>query len=178
MVHVLPDGTRIHIRPIRPGDKPRLAAAIARLSPESARRRFLAAKPGLTKGELRYLTEVDGEDHLALVALAGEEDDAPIAGVARCVREHPGSDAAEFAIVIGDPLQGMGLGGALAAALADAACRVGIRRFTASTLADNIAVTRLLDSVALRTHVRAQEGGVRELVAELPECPGARAFAA
>ena len=178
MIHVLEDGTRIRIRPIRPGDKPLLAAAIAKLSPESARRRFLAAKPALTNGELRYLTEVDGVDHLALVAFAGEGEDAPIAGVARCVREVPGGDTAEFAIVIGDALQGRGLGGVLAAELAERACRAGIRRFTASTLADNVAVARLLDSVAVRMQVRAQVGGVRELVAELPDCMDAPGLAA
>ena len=176
--HTLPDGTPILSRPIRPADKPRLAAGLAELSPESARRRFLAAKPGLTKGELTYLTEVDGFHHLALVAVAGEDEDGPIAAVARCVREAPGSDSAEFAIVVGDPLQRQGLGTLLAGELAAAACRVGIRRFTASTLADNLAVARLLDTFAVRVLARAADGAVRELVAELPECADRAALAA
>jgi len=45
MLHELPDGTRVRIRPVEPGDKARLAAALARLSSESIRRRFLTAKP-------------------------------------------------------------------------------------------------------------------------------------
>jgi hypothetical protein len=55
----LSDGTRVQIRPVEPADKPRLADALARLSRESVRRRFLAAKPSLSTTELRYLTEVD-----------------------------------------------------------------------------------------------------------------------
>jgi RimJ/RimL family protein N-acetyltransferase len=168
MPHRLSDGTRVQIRPVQPGDKPRLAAALAQLSRESVRRRFLAAKPSLSKAELRYLTEIDGVDHLALVALP---DDAPdtIAGVARCVRTEPGGTTAEFAIVVGDALQGRGLGSMLATELAAAARAAGIRRFTATMLSDNDAVQRLLGSFATRLELRTQQGGVREVVAELPE---------
>jgi RimJ/RimL family protein N-acetyltransferase len=170
MLHALSDGTRLRIRPIVPADGPRLAAAMRTLSPESARRRFLAPKPSLSEHELRYLTSVDGVDHIALVAVT---DDERIAGVARCVRAAPGDDEAEFAIVIGDALQRQGLGTALTAALADAACRVGIRRFTATTLAENTAVDRLLAGVATELTQRSVGGGVRELVAWLPGCGAA-----
>jgi RimJ/RimL family protein N-acetyltransferase len=174
--YVLTDGTRVLIRPIEAGDKPRLAAALGRLSAQSIRRRFLAAKPSLSHAELRYLTEVDGTDHLALVAVL-EDDPERVAGVARCVRLEPGGDVAEFAIVVGDSLQRQGLGTVLATALADAACRVGIRRFAATTLADNVAVQALLDAFAARLEHHARAGGVRELVAELPDCGAHRAAA-
>lgn len=174
--HVLTDGTRVLIRPIEPGDKPRLSAALGQLSAQSIRRRFLAAKPSLSRAELRYLTEVDGVQHLALVAVL-EDDPDQIAAVARCVRLEPGGDVAEFAIVVGDPLQRQGLGTVLATELADAACRVGIRRFAATTLADNDAVQHLMDAFATRLEQNVAAGGVRELVAELPDC-GARRLAA
>jgi RimJ/RimL family protein N-acetyltransferase len=169
MLHRLPDGTAVRIRPVEPGDKPRLEAAMSRLSSESIRRRFLAAKPSLSTAELRYLTEIDGVENLALVAVL-DEDREQIAAVARCVRVEPGGDTAEFAIVVGDPLQGLGLGSTLARALAVDACAVGIRRFTAMTLADNIAVQRLLDAFATRLEHRVHAGGMREVVAELPGC--------
>jgi hypothetical protein len=41
-------GTEVTIRPIQPGDGPRLRAAYGRLSPLSRYRRFLAAKPYLS----------------------------------------------------------------------------------------------------------------------------------
>jgi protein lysine acetyltransferase len=176
MLHTLRDGTRVRIRPVEPGDKSRLQHALGQLSPESIRRRFLAAKPVLSAAELRYLTEIDGDNHLALIAVLADDPDQ-MAGVARCVRLEPGGDTAEFAIVVGDPLQREGLGTLLAAALADAACRVGIRRFTATTLADNDAAQRLLESFATRLRHQAFEGGVRELIADLPDCADRRVAA-
>jgi RimJ/RimL family protein N-acetyltransferase len=165
--HTLQDRTRVVIRPVEPGDSPRLAAALARLSRESARRRFLAAKPALSRAELRYLTEIDGVAHLALVAVLAA-DQEQIVGVARCVRQSPGAETAEFAIVVGDALQGQGLGTVLARALANAARRVGIRRFSATALADSVAVERLLGAFAERVEHFPASGGVRELLAELP----------
>jgi hypothetical protein len=78
-------GTRVLIRPIAPEDKACLADGLRRLSAETIRRRFLAAKPRFSSSELRYLTEVDGVNHIALVAM---DADAPgqLIGVARCVR--------------------------------------------------------------------------------------------
>jgi RimJ/RimL family protein N-acetyltransferase len=166
MLHELADGTRVRIRPVEPGDKPRLAAALAQLSRETIRRRFLAAKPSLSAAELRYLTEIDGVEHLALAAVVDDDPDR-IVGVARCVRLEPRGTTAEFAIVVGDALQGHGLGSVLARALADAAYAVGIRRFSATTLADNVAVRHLMDHFAARLEQHVEPGGVRAVVAEL-----------
>ena len=117
MFHTLPDGTRILLRPIEAGDKARLSVALGRLSQETIRRRFLAAKPRFSSGELRYLTEVDGHNHIALVAVLADDPET-LVGVARCVRlpEHP--ETAEFAIVVADAFQGRGLGTLLARELA------------------------------------------------------------
>jgi RimJ/RimL family protein N-acetyltransferase len=165
----LSDGTAVRIRPVVPADKPRLAEAMAKLSAESVRRRFLAAKPSLSAAELRYLTEVDGSDHIALVAVLDDDPDR-VAAVARCVRTEPGGDTAEFAIVVGDALQARGLGTALAAALAQRARSAGIRRFEATTLAENEAVQHLIEGFAAQTEQRILAGGVREIVAELADC--------
>jgi acyl-CoA reductase-like NAD-dependent aldehyde dehydrogenase len=62
-------GERVLIRPIEPGDKEKLVNGLRQLSEDSTPRRFLAAKPRFTTAELRYLTEVDGVNHIALVAV-------------------------------------------------------------------------------------------------------------
>ncbi len=96
----------MHIRPIEPSDKALLADGLRRLSDASVRLRFLSSKPSFTAAELRYLTEVDGHDHIALVAI----DDATgcLIGVARCVRLAGRPDTAEMAIVVGDAVAGPG----------------------------------------------------------------------
>jgi RimJ/RimL family protein N-acetyltransferase len=154
----------VHIRPIEPSDKAVLAEGLRRLSDASVRLRFLSSKPSFTAAELRYLTEVDGHDHIALVAI---DDAGCLIGVARCVRLAGRPDTAEMAIVVGDPWQGQGVGRELAEALSAAARAAGIRRFEALVQAGNAPAR----AVARRIAARLQEGdvsaGVRELSLDL-----------
>jgi RimJ/RimL family protein N-acetyltransferase len=159
----LTDGTKVRLREIRPDDKQLLAAGHARLSEQSRLRRFLGAKPRLTSSDLRYLTEVDGINHYAVVALAGPD----IVGVARWVRVVDDPQSAEAAVVVGDRLQGKGLGKILARDLADAARAQGIRRIRASILSDNPPALALLKVIAERLTDGGHEHGVHEVVAEL-----------
>jgi RimJ/RimL family protein N-acetyltransferase len=159
----LADGTEITIREIRADDKELLAAGYARLSERSRLRRFLAPKPRLTASDLRYLTEVDGVDHYAVVATTGVD----IVGVARWVRLVEDAEVAEAAIVVGDSLQGKGLGKILARELADSARARGIRRIRASIMSDNPPAHALMRVIGERLTDGGHDHGVHELVAEL-----------
>ena len=156
---------KVAFRYIRPDDKERLAEALGRLSPESQRMRFMTAKPRFTASELRYLTELDGMDHVAVLAVLADDPDA-IIGVARFVRLRDLPDTAEVAIVVGDRFQGQGLGRELGRRIADEARDRSIRRFTATMLGDNVAAHRLFHSISDRLEGRT-EGGTRVLTAEL-----------
>ncbi len=133
------------IRSIRPDDDESLRAAYERLSPESKYRRFLGLKPSLSPKDTRYLVDVDGRDHVALVAVSATQG---IVGVARFVRLRDDPGAAEFAIVVGDDIQRTGLGRALLMTLAEQARERGVARFVGSMLAENPAAHRLVESVA------------------------------
>jgi GNAT superfamily N-acetyltransferase len=161
----LRDGTEVFIRPIRPEDKALLVRGMAELSPRSARLRFMGPKNRLTLAELRYLTEIDDVDHYALVAVF-MDDPRRLAGVGRWVRdvEHP--EAAEVAVVVGDCLQGQGLGSTLGEALADGGRARGIARFTAIMLPENTAAQRLFAHISGRLTTRV-DGGTYSLVADL-----------
>ena len=67
---VLRDGAHSTVRPITPASKPLIAAAMARLSPESIRRRFFAPRRELSERELDRLTALDGWNRYALGACA------------------------------------------------------------------------------------------------------------
>jgi protein lysine acetyltransferase len=130
----------VRIRPIRPEDKGLLRWGLAHLSDATIQRRFLSPKPKFTAAELRYLTEVDGHDHIALIA---SDSDGDLVGVGRFVRVANPSEA-EVAIVIADSLQGQGLGTKLGYALVEEAVKHDIQRFTATIQAGNRPAHRLL----------------------------------
>ncbi len=161
LVHRLANGRQVLIRPIAPDDGWRLQEGLKRLSLETVRRRFLSAKPSFTTAELRYLTEVDGVNHIALVAML----DGDLVAVARAVRT--GDDTAEWAIVVADHLQGLGLGTFLMQALADAARAVGIHHFSALIAGENRAVARLLAHAPGRYERDVVSAGTREVVLDL-----------
>jgi RimJ/RimL family protein N-acetyltransferase len=164
----LPDGRVVTIRPIRADDRERLPRSHARLSEETRYRRFLSSKPSLTASDVHYLVDIDGWDHYALVATVAEPEGEAIVAVARYVRLPRDSDAAEFAIVVGDAWQGQGLGTELLGRLADAAVTRGIERFYATILADNVAIRGLIERLADGPVNRRRDGTTFEVDFPLP----------
>jgi RimJ/RimL family protein N-acetyltransferase len=162
----LRSGRQVVIRPIRADDGPRLRAAYDRLSPESKYRRFLAPKPHLTSADTDYLVHIDGENHVALVAIA-TQDPERLLGVARFVRSPEDPELAELAVVVGDPFQQEGLATALLTRLRRVATERGIKRWWATMLTSNEPARRLVQGTAGRPTHAAQHGPVEELEFEL-----------
>jgi protein lysine acetyltransferase len=154
------------IRSIRPDDGPRLQRAYLRLSPQSRYQRFMISKPRLTEADTRYLVEVDGQDHVALVAVDANDPES-IIGVARFVRGRDDRDRAELAVVVGDPFQGEGLGTELVRRLAVAARERGIERLTATMLAQNPTAHRLVGDLSDRELRVRSLGEVDEVEVDL-----------
>jgi acetyltransferase len=90
-----------------------------------------------------------------------------IVAVARFVRAADDPEAADFAVVVGDPYQGEGLGTELLERLADAAVARGIRRFRASALAENVAAHKLVRRLAGRLAREDHFGAVDEFEVDL-----------
>jgi RimJ/RimL family protein N-acetyltransferase len=163
----LPDGTPVLIRPIRPDDKHMLETGLKHLSRRSVERRFLAPKTKFSRAELRYLTEIDGSDHAALVAEYPAHPVRRLIGVARYVRLSDDPEAAEVAIVVADDWHRRGLGSLLAERLAATARRSGIRRFTATMASDNVPAHRLMEKLTAHLEHHHTGGGVDEVVLDL-----------
>jgi len=138
---VLRDGSAVLIRQVQATDAPLLADIFARLSATSRWMRFLAAKNHLTEAELRYLTDLDHNNHEALAAL---DQGGRGVGVARYIRLAHDPQAAEIAIAVVDDWHRRGLGTQLLTHLSVRARRAGIYRFTALTAASNTAINGLL----------------------------------
>ena len=122
----LRDGRPVALRPVVPEDRARLAEGFDELSRESRRLRFLGSVSTLSDAQLRYLTEVDGTDHVAWGALDLTDHARPGFGVGRFIRLGAGSRVAEFSLTVLDTAQGLGVGQLLLAVLAAVAPGVGV----------------------------------------------------
>jgi GNAT superfamily N-acetyltransferase len=137
-----PSVLAVRVRPIRPSDAPALAAGFEELSDMSRYYRFHSGMRRLPERLLRYLTEVDGVNHVALVALDACDDRG--VGVARFVRSAQAPASAELAVTVLDRAQGRGVARRLLAELAAVARARGIDTFTANVIAGNTRARRLL----------------------------------
>ncbi len=151
--HVLADGTKITLRAIRPDDAEELHRCFARLSPRSRYQRFLGGVGELSAAMIEYLTRVDGERHVAIVATTESHDlkSEVGLGVARFVRLQDEPGVAEAAITVVDDAQGRGIGRLLMRALATLAAERGVRVFRGEVLADNARMRHLLEAAGATT---------------------------
>jgi RimJ/RimL family protein N-acetyltransferase len=142
-------GIPFEVRPLERDDRRRLAAAFARMSERSRRRRFLGPKPRLSGAELTYLTDIDHRTHEALAAI--DPEDGAIVGVARYVTEHDAPGTADLALFVVDAWQGQGIASSLGARLVRRAEQNGIVRLTATTFADNRPARAVLRKLGFTT---------------------------
>lgn len=131
---ILPDGTKICLRPIRPDDIKLYPAFFERTSAEDIRMRFLTPRVHFPEDALKRLTLLDYDREMAFVALVGDEEE--LAGVARLAAD-PNHFAAEYGVLVRSDLQGRGLGWALLNQLIDYARADGIQRIEGAILREN-----------------------------------------
>lgn len=157
---MLPDGLRLHLRMVRPSDKRLLERGFQRLSPTSRYRRFLTSRDHLSAAELRYLTECDGLNHVALGAVArpGGDGQEEGVGIARFIRNPERPETAEAAVAVIDEYQRRGIGHLLLSRLIEAAHERGIDRFSCDVLASNQAMRDLILEAAPGFVTAAGEG--------------------
>jgi acetyltransferase len=143
----LKDGTQLTLRPIRPEDEPLMVKFHSTLSEETVLYRYF----GLPRLEQRVaherLTRVcfnDYDREIALVAVRRnpETDTDEIIAVARLTKMR-GTNEAEFAIVISDQFQGLGLGTHLLHLLVDIGRRENLGRITSLILPENYVMQRV-----------------------------------
>lgn len=140
----LRDGRSVLVRPVVPADAPLQRAFVHALSAASRQRRFHSGVAELPEPVVRYLTEVDYVDHLALLAEAVVDGAARQVAEARWVRRADEGDCADFAIAVADQHQGQGLGGRLLDLLERSARARGVRCLHGSVLRSNTPMIRWL----------------------------------
>ncbi len=140
---LLPDGRRLLLRPIRPEDEPSLRRAFDKLTPEEVRLRFFAPMSTLDHAAAARLTQIDYEREMALVLTdPGSAGLTEIYGVVRLIADAE-NERAEFAIIVGQPMTGLGLGRLMMGRILDYARQRGIREVVGDVLRENRAMLGL-----------------------------------
>ncbi len=150
----LPGQRSLHVRLVEPADSVAMQAFVAGLSPTTRYKRFHVGLLQLSPTALRALVEVDHQQHVALVGLVPTGHGAhKVVADARYVRLASAPSEAEFAIVVDDAWQGLGLGRKLMDRLARHARRQGLRTLVGDVLHDNQRMRVLLQSLGARAEV-------------------------
>jgi len=157
---LLRDGSQVLIRPLRPPDRPGVAALFARLSPESRALRFHSGGVRIDDRTLDIVT--------AGHALVVERDGRIVALASYYPLRDPAR--AEMAIAVDDAEHGRGIGTVLFERLSEDARRAGIRMLLAEVLAANRGMLGLLTGLGFRTS-RRFDGGVVEVEVTLAPDP-------
>jgi acetyltransferase len=163
----LADGRRFQLRPVRPEDEPALQAAFAKLSPEEIYLRFLHFIKTLTHTAAARFTQIDYDREMALVlASQGEHGITELYGVVRLVAD-PDKERAEFAIIIGSILTGMGLGSLLMRRMIDYARSEGIKEIYGDVLRENEAMLKLSQAFGFTVQMDLDDASLRRVVLKL-----------
>lgn len=138
-------GTDVIVRAIRKNDKEVLQQIMRDVSAESRYFRFFCAKKQLTANELKYFTEIDGDDHMGLIVSLCDDAQTPIA-VGRYIRqtERDNDVSAELALLVREDFQRQGIGNLLLEHLANIATTKGISQFVCFIMSENNNMQTLL----------------------------------
>ena len=162
----LPDGTRLHVRPIRPEDAEMERTFVAGMSEQTRYFRFFYQLHELTPAMLARFTQVDYDREMALVAV-DETGGAPaIVGVARYIMS-PDQESAEFAVVVADAWHGRGVARTLMVRLVACANARGLRRLEGLVLRSNHNMLKFTEAFGFKTRENPEDPEQVSVVLEL-----------
>ena len=139
----------------------------AALSPESRQTRFFSVGAALSHGQAMSFCSTDHAHREGFVAVVGSRAEGQKRIVGHLCIEPGGADTAELAIAVADAFQHRGIGRRLMVVGAAWARRQRIARLTATMLASNAPIHRLLNGLGVPTRVRYVGGGVAEITIDL-----------
>jgi acetyltransferase len=145
----LSDGTDIVIRPIRPEDAEMEQEFVRNLSPEAKYFRFMNALQELSQEMLVRLTQIDYYNEMALIAVKPNSKSEEQIGVVRYTTNLD-QRSCEFALVVSDAWQGLGIGYQLMQKLMDIARDRGLERMEGQVLASNSRMLNMMRSLNFR----------------------------
>ncbi|MDD5287695.1 MAG: GNAT family N-acetyltransferase [Dehalococcoidales bacterium] len=143
------DGRNVLLRPIRPEDEPMEHELIAGLSPESSRFRFFYIIKDISHDMLSRFCNIDYSREIAIIAEYGSGGKRRNAGVGRLIIQ-PDGETAEFATLVADDFQAVGLGHKLTDMLIGIAQEKGLKTMYGIILRDNARMIGLARSLGFK----------------------------
>lgn len=135
-------GVKLFIRPVRPEDAPMFQEFFKLLSPTSIYYRFFRLVKELPPRMLARFTQVDYDREIALVGLEDDPQAERMLGVARIMGD-PDGKKGEFAVIVGDPWHGKGVGSSLLQKCLTIARRRGFKTIQGVVLSENTGMLAL-----------------------------------
>ncbi len=161
--HTLKNGDKVVLRPIECNDKERFKEFFRSLSPVSVHFRFFEVIKELPNEEVERYCNIDYKKEIAIVAQL--LDDGRIVAVARLAFEWE-RRRGEFAVVVADAWQGLGLGAKLMGYVVGIACDLELVEIHYSVSSDNSKMIAL--SAKMGAKVKSSDTDTVEMTLPMP----------
>lgn len=157
----LKDKKKVVLRPIKPEDEPMEAEMFTHFSKETQRHRFFRQIKDITHELLQRYTQIDYDREIAMIAELTDKKVKKMIGVVRLMAD-PYNETAEFAIVVADPWQKLGLGNKFTEYILKIAEERGIKKIYAKFLPDNDVMIKIFERHGFEITI-SEEVGYAEL---------------
>lgn len=165
--HILANGTRVVIRPVRAEDEPGERTFFARLSGDARYMRFQKSVSKLSERMIHAFTHIDYDRHMAFVCVAAADDGREeVVGEARYIGAREGGEC-ELGIVIADRWHHTGIAQLLMEALLREARAHGFRTMVAYVLSLNHDMLRFVRKLGFVVHREPQDATMMRAVKQL-----------
>jgi len=158
------DGLSLCIRPIQPEDAPLMRGLLEQSSEKSIYQRFFSHMQKLPRPMLIRFTQIDYDREMALVALEESAEEEQMLGIARVIGT-PGGKSGEFAVLVGDPWQGKGIGAELLTRVLRIVQERGMETVWGTALAQNTQMANLAKELGFE--IKRDSGGDYEMTIDL-----------
>jgi acyl-CoA hydrolase/GNAT superfamily N-acetyltransferase len=155
-------GVEVRFRAIRPSDEEEMRRLFYRFSDKAVYYRYFSPIKTMPHAKMQEYVNVDYRRAMSIVGLVGESGQERLIAEGRFVRE-PHGPYADLAFVVDEEYQGLGIATYMYKMLVRLAKEQGLPGFTASVLATNQAMMKVLDKGGLPVKASLEQG-VYELV--------------
>ncbi len=132
----LEDGRNVTLRPIQPEDEPLEFELFDSFSDKTWRQRFFGPRTEISHREMTRYTNIDYRREMAIIGILNDEGKERMIGVGRLIIG-PSQDTGEYAVVVGDPWQRLGLGEKLTDSIIGVAEDKNLKSIYATILKNN-----------------------------------------